>query len=542
MTNPLPEPGTDDSLRATGRGEAVEQAAKTRRKAPRRASAPAGAPAATAAPALMVVGAAGVIVPSPGSVHDAAQPPLPEPAPAAGLQAPNGPGSEAEADSEPVAAVAIDAAGEPSEAAPAAAGVGEQGKPAEGPLPQSRRERRLAQDKPGSAVVPATSVTAVQAARPSGEPVEPAGAGQPRPARKRGRVSAVVRGLLFLLAIGAMVLGLGTVRSDTAGNHAGTSQTEMDRQAAWEAANALLAQAAELGSAENTPAVQEALAQTANDLSAQGAALGSGLPAAPATAPAAVAAPATVEALVLGLRSSGESLLQDAVGADHAMGRVFAAVGTSQLLRSEKVAAAAGLGAAQSPALPARVSFPAPSAPECSSTLAPRPGASVDAALLAAAEGEQRAVYAYQVATAQLSEPQSRQGAQLLARHGEKLKSLNAELRVRCLPGTTLVPGFALDAAFTASPAAALASLEGELAAVYADLAALSTGPSTAPTATAPTATAPTATATTPGASAPSSNTEQLREMSVAWLLDSAAAQSGWGGSVGALAGMASDS
>ena len=549
-----------------------------------------------------------MVVPSAGSVHDAADSPLPAPAPPSpAAPAPAAPAepetsnetppapaggdgqrdaragtesvleavaetdpepekedrSEAEArsesegepeaeattaaDPEAVAAVGepginvdIDAPAKQSDAAPAAAEVGEEGDPAEELLPQSRRERRLAEEKLGTAVVPATSGNSPGATQTSGESVDPKEAGQVQPARMRGRLSAAVRGLLFLLVIAAMVVGLGTVLSSTADNHAGSSQTEVDRQSAWEATDALLEQATKLGTATNTPAVQELLAETVNDLSAQGAALGNGLPpmAATATATATAAAPATVEALVLGLRSSGERLLQHAVGADHAMGRVFAAAGTSQLLRSEDVAAAAGLGAAHSPALPARVSFPAPSAPECSSTLAPRPGASVDAALLAAADGEQKAVYAYQVATARLSEPQFQQGTLRLARHEMKLKSLNAELRVRCLPGTALVPGFALEAGFTTRPAAALASLEGELAVVYADLAALSTAPSTSTAAT-ETTPATAASNTTSGDGAPSANTEQLREMSVAWLLDSAAAQSEWGGSIGALAGMA---
>ncbi len=554
MTNPLPHPGTDAPLPATGHGAVTEQTAKTRSKTPRRATAPAGAPAKTSTPAIMVLDAAGVVVPSPGSMHDAADSPGPVPAPAAGVQ--SGTGTETECptattgdNAEPDAAAVVDAPAKLSDTARAAAEAGQEGNPNEGLLPQSRRERRQAEEKLDSAVVPGPSGTAAETAPTSGKSVDPAGAGQDRPARKRGRVSAAVRGLLFLLVITAIILGLGTVLSGTTENRAGSSQTEVDRQSAWEAAETLREQATELGAVKNTPAVQELLIQTVNDLSVQGAALGNGMPpaAGTATATATATAPASVEALVLGLRSSGERLLQDAVGADHAMGRVFAAVGTSQLLRSEALAAAADLGAAPSPVLPARVSFPAPSAPECSSTLAPRPGASVDAALLAAAEGEQKAVYAYQVATAHLREPQFKQGTQLLARHEAKLKSLNAELRVRCLPGTTLVPGFALDAGFTTRPAAALASLEGELAAVYSDLAALSTAPATASTATATAASgttppATTASEATPGAGAPSANTEQLREMSVAWLLDSAAAQAGWGGSAGALAGMTSGS
>ncbi|AIY03854.1 hypothetical protein ART_4255 [Arthrobacter sp. PAMC 25486] len=439
---------------------------------------------------------------------------------------------EAGPDVDPDVAAGIVAPAELAETTPAAAEVGEDGKPGEEPLPQSRRERRLAEQQLGSAVVPPKTETSAAATKPTEKTVDAASAAPAKPARKRGRLTGALRGLLFLLVISAVILGLGTVLSSTADNHAGPSHTEVDRQAAWEATNSLLEQAAELGTAGNKQEVQELLAQTATDLAAQGAALSDGLPPGTATATAAATAlaPATVEALVLGLRTNGEALLQDAVGADHAMGRVFAAVGTSQLLRSQAVAAAADLTPVDSPALPASVNFPVPDAPECSSTLDPRPGASVDAALLAAAEGEQKAIYAYQVATPHLSEAQLKRGTALLARHEAKLTSLNAELEVRCLPGTSLVPGFTLAADFTTHPAAALASLEGELAAVFADLAAVSTAPSTA-----------TATTGTPAtAGVPSANTTQLREMAVAWLVDSADAQAGWGGSVGALAGMGS--
>lgn len=590
MTNPRPETGPAASLPATTNGAATEQTVKTRPKTPRRASAPAGAPAKTAVPALLVVDAAGMIVPAPLSTHDAGDSPVPQTAPAAEVQVGNETPTasvtathegaadvQAEADVQTQAQVATDAevadpaaghAPTPSDAvgveaepdlgvAPEPAGdiapddaadivvpaeraqttpadpeVDEEGRPGEEPLPLSRRERRLAEQQLGSAVVPSHNETAAAPTTPPEPTVGEQPANPAKPAKKRGRFIAVVRGFFFLLVISAVILGLGTVLSDTADNHPGPSKTEVDRQAAWDATNSLLEQAAGLNASANKPAVQELLAQTAADLAAQGAALSDGLPSATATASPTAPVPATVEALVLGLSTNGEALLEDAVGAEHAMGRVFAAVGTSQLLRSQAVAAAADLTPVTTPALPASVNFPAPDAPECNSTLAPRPGVSVDAALLAAAEGEQKVIYAYQVAMPHLSENQLKRGTQLLARHEGKLTSLNAELEVRCLPRTALVPGFTLDASFTAHPAAALATLEGELAAVFADLAAVSPAPSTA--------TATTGTALAAGV--PSANTTQLREMAVAWLLDSADAQAGWGGRVGALAGMDSDS
>ncbi|MDD0857393.1 hypothetical protein NHF46_05595 [Arthrobacter alpinus] len=57
--------------------------------------------------------------------------------------------------------------------------------------------------------------------------------------------------------------------------------------------------------------------------------------------------------------------------------------------------------------------------------------------MTAAALAEQKAVYAYQVATTRFTEPQFSKSKALLTRHQEKLEVLNEELRLRCLPGST---------------------------------------------------------------------------------------------------------
>ncbi|ALO67591.1 hypothetical protein AS189_15205 [Arthrobacter alpinus] len=161
------------------------------------------------------------------------------------------------------------------------------------------------------------------------------------------------------------------------------------------------------------------------------------------------------------------------------MGRVFASVGTSQLLQAEQLGSALGAAVPASAFLPAKVSFAVPTGPQCSSTLEPRPGVTVDSALTAAALAEQKAVYAYQVATTRFTEPQFSKSKALLTRHQEKLEVLNEELRLRCLPPAAPVAGFALDSSFTKLPKQALSTLELELGAIYADLAAVSTENST---------------------------------------------------------------
>lgn len=463
-------------------------------------------------------------------------------------------GAAVEAETDAKAADSTEIAGPAEETIPAAEGV------AETAVPLSRRERRLAEEGAASGVAVASPAAAVAAATAPARTAAPASGLRQRPeaprarqqprkttGKRRRRIVSFVRAALFLLVISALVMGLGTVLTGHDEATVGTTQTEANRQAAWEKTTALLAQTTQLSSTTGGPKVQELLDQTAGDLAVQAAALGNGLPAdtsgstAGITAGSSTTAPApataTLTQLLLALHASGEELLGNALSADHAMGRVFAAVGTSQILQSHKLSVAVGTTPQPSKFLPARIDFPAPAGPTCKSTLEPRPGATIDAALRAAALAEQKAVYAYQVSTTRFAEPQFSSAAQLLARHEQKLQALNAELALRCLPLAAPVAGSALDPAFTAKPAKALAQLEAELGAIYGDLAALSPAQTDAPGAPALGA-APTGSATTAPTQEPS-NTGILREISVAWLLDSAQTQSIWGGTVGALPGLA---
>lgn len=442
------------------------------------------------------------------------------------------------------------------------------------PVPQSRRERRLAELNNGG-----TAVASLEGAAPAPATAEPPAPPpvtkspdaptQPSPIvrksapkPKRKGVWPALRGFLFLIVIAAIVVGMGTVLSDRNDPTAGPTLTEAHRQAAWAKTSALVNAVAAVEAAGTQPKLTQQLQDTAADLTGQLDALGDGLPAATSSPTTTTAAPAQADLpqLVAGLQANGAELLDNAVDADHAMGRVFAAVGTSQLLRGRSLGEAAGLAAAGTPWIPATVHFPMPSGPACGSTLAPRPGPTVDGALRAAAEGEQKAVYAYEAATTRLTAADFPQGKELLAGHQTKLALLNAELDLRCLPTVAPVPGYALAPGFTAAPEAALAALEAELATNYADLAALSTSPVPAPasgsgaTGTAAPKAADTAdsgiaaaasSGTQPspagGTGATHANTSRLRQISVTWLLDSTQSHLLWGGSLVPLPGVAAE-
>lgn len=430
--------------------------------------------------------------------------------------------------------------------------------------PLSRRERRLAEQRLDSGVEPGASAPPMlsaddpaagpatgtaktgtaAAAKETSEPDDTTdsdsaarAARRPTPVKKRNRFVAFIRGLFFLVVISALVVGMGTVLTGNEEAAVGPSQTEQHRQAAWDATIALLAQSKALANSTDDSKTREVLNRTVKDLEVQAAALGDGLPpnTATPTPTATTGTPPTAAQLALALTTNGGELLDSSLTAEHAMGGVFAAAGTSQLLLGQNLSTAAGSTPPATTFLPARIDFPAPDGPPCKSTLEPRPGATIDAALRAAALAEQKAVYAYQVSTTRFAEPQFSKSADLLERHQAKLAVLNTELQVRCLPLATTVAGFSLDPTFTTTPKIALAGLEAELSGVYADLAALSTAlPDDAAATAAPGAAA----AATP---APA-NTTMLREISVTWLLDSAQAQLGWGGTPPALAGMPAES
>ncbi|MHA7270006.1 DUF4439 domain-containing protein [Arthrobacter sp. HLT1-20] len=556
MTNPLSPAVSSPDAPAVPASGASAAAAKPKRKGPRRATAPAGAPATSpsGAPALLVVGADGVMVPPPAAEPMAEVVDAPAPAP----HSVDEPASEPETLDAPAPEAEITAPDDDATLVPAADAneretVGGETAPADPDLiedlvadvaaPLSRRERRLAEQGPVSGVAIASPAAATAAQALTGAPATEANGGATETSTKhqnvpaRGRFASFTRGLFFLLVISLVVVGMGTVLAGHDEAAVGPSQTEANRQRAWEQTTQLLAQASHLTGSAGTPKAQELLNQAAKDLAVQAAALGNGLPASIPATPAPTQAPPTLAQFALALHTHGEELLGNAMVADYAMGRVFAAVGTSQLLQGQNLITVAGTTAQPSKFLPARIDFPAAVGPTCKSTLEPRPGATIDAALRAAALGEQKAVYAYQVATTRFAEPQFGSSSTLLARHERKLQILNEELALRCLPLATPVAGFAVDASFTVAPARALARLEGELGAIYGDLAALS--PAGNPAEATPSAGTTTTQAAATAAAQVPSGTSNLREVSVAWLLDSAQAQQFWGGAVGALPGLA---
>lgn len=599
MTNPLPQPGpADSSPTDTALTGSAGVSSAPARKAPRRASAPAGPPKSVDAPALIIVSESGAVLSTAAPVltemYDAGEPVAPESSASAGVGEETSVGTEAQsvAEARPEGDAESEVETESKPAIPASAAAEEAPEteathelsvdapvtlpetvlapvPVEAsvstneldPTPQSRRERRMAEQKQGTTPTAAATVKPVVPKTAAVKVVhsDPLTASGPvaNPGRKPNRLVGMLRGMLFLVVISALVVALGTIRSGKDDPTAGPSQTEAHRQAAWESTSVLLQQAAEVRDSGQNPKLVQLLADVGEDLTVQLAALGNGLPPVAATASVSVGAtvPASLEQVVTGLQTNGTKLLDNAVSADHAMGRVFAAVGTNQLLQGRALGDAAGLTPQGTPWLPATVHFPTPSGPECSSTLEPRPGATVDAALIATAQGEQKAIYAYEVAAPRLANGQFGQAEKLLAGHREKLALLNAELQVRCLPTIQPAPAFTLNPDFISAPSAALAGLEGELAASYADLAALSTAPVSAhadltpaaiphttegsvSTQTPAASPEPTSGGRSPGIAATTENTSMLRQLSVTWLLDSTASVLVWGGIPSALPGL----
>ncbi|RAN75914.1 hypothetical protein B5P43_24965 [Bacillus sp. SRB_336] len=515
-TEPAKDPSGNPDARKSGR---------PLRTGPRRASLPAGAPAtASAAPALLVFGGDGLLVHAPAAT-DAAGRPAPEDT---ATSIPDDAGTPLPEPPAPAAAAAPAAPSEPSAAA-ARPAPGPDGVP--GPL--TRRARRLAEDdSPAAAVVPGTAVEI--------RPPAPAPSAAPPAPRRRGRVRTRLRGLLFLVLIGAIVLGLGTVVPATDAD-AGASATDVNREAAWAQTAVLLAQARTARDTEKDPAARALLAQSASDLAVQLAALG-GAGSEAATAP--VAKGMTTAGFAQALGGSAGTLLADAVTADAALGRTFAAAGTNRLLLASALNRRLGRAAPASPYLPAVVQpVPAASA-TCTSTREPQDGANLDTALTAASRAEQQAVYAYQVAGSRLAEPGLSRAVELAAVHESRLELLNAGLAGRCLPAVAAVPGFALSRDFTQAPAAALAKLEGELVLVYGDLAALSAPaavrPAVAPATNAAAANAAPNAAPKPAAAA--AHVTDLREVAVAGVVESASLQREWGGVLDALPGIAETS
>ncbi|MDI2037006.1 hypothetical protein PJL15_04149 [Paenarthrobacter nitroguajacolicus] len=204
-----------------------------------------------------------------------------------------------------------------------------------------------------------------------------------------------------------------------------------------------------------------------------------------ATTEASDDATATRASLLEQLSGSGRKRLADAREADGGIARLLAAVGTSQLVHAETLAAAWQLPLPGDttpanntpPANNTTVPAAAPTAAACPS-VSPTPdpsSATTDSALAAAVRSQQEAVYAYQVALKRLDDAVATAAAKDLQAHLLLLRQAEALTRANCgdVPATTA--GYQLPTLFAQDPAAALGALETSALPGYGDLVALST-------------------------------------------------------------------
>lgn len=195
--------------------------------------------------------------------------------------------------------------------------------------------------------------------------------------------------------------------------------------------------------------------------------------------------------LVNSLAASGAQRTSDATVADGGMARLLAAVGASQLLQASSLAAANGIPQPQAqPEMPAapqtrpEADLPLTGAQGCptpSPVPSPAPdagSASLAAALSTTVRTEAVTVYGYQVALTRLAGAAAASASELLAQHEKLLREAEDLSRLYCVDAPEQEPGYGLPPSFLESPAAGLGSLEAGTLPVYADLVALTEGPS----------------------------------------------------------------
>ncbi|MHC6220223.1 DUF4439 domain-containing protein [Arthrobacter sp. MMS24-S77] len=284
--------------------------------------------------------------------------------------------------------------------------------------------------------------------------------------------------LLALLAV--LVVGVGAVLVPRdAGKPRAVPFSEAARSEALSAAESLLESASLL---ESTDTVM-LLTNQAQALLPPSSPAASNTPSA-SPGPSASQGRPTRAGFVSALSSSASRRLADAAKANGGTARLLAAVGTSQLLESSRLATIWGLPVPA--ATPEATSAPAP-APSCpalpgtSATAPTAPGtgsvqADLPTALAAVVSSEQEAIYAYQVALTKLDAKASATAATWLARHQELLRGAEAQGRLHCVATPPREAGYRLPASFAAKPGAALGSMEASSLTAYADLVALSEG------------------------------------------------------------------
>ncbi|HKU04394.1 MAG TPA: DUF4439 domain-containing protein [Arthrobacter sp.] len=196
-----------------------------------------------------------------------------------------------------------------------------------------------------------------------------------------------------------------------------------------------------------------------------------------AASPSADAGPQNTAELVQALAASGSTRLKDAETADGGMARLLAGTGTAQLLAAAQLASAAGVPVPQETAGPGSdVQATPQAASSCPSPSAPAATVPSPAALAAAVSAEQQAVYGYQAALPRLAPADAGPASDFLAAHKELAAAAVERLRLACGPDVPQQPGYVLDPAFLAAPAAALGKLEAATLAAYGDLVAAAQG------------------------------------------------------------------
>ncbi|MDK1360339.1 DUF4439 domain-containing protein [Arthrobacter sp. zg-Y1219] len=341
-----------------------------------------------------------------------------------------------------------------------------------------------------------------------------------------------MRRTTLLLVLAAVVLSLGLVAGNGAGEDRPASYSEIAQTDARAASLELARQAGELADAEGTGRLAAELTRQADVLAEQSALLirpGSlrrGVP--PFEVPTADAGPASgasgadgtsgtsptdagyAARYVQSMAAAAHASLDAAMRADAGTARLLAATGAAQQVLAVRAAVAAGLnppqawepvapagsdarcvpetsatdsgltGAPSSAPSGAASSVPSGAASSVPSGAASGTGGSAPdaaAALKGAIDAEYGAAYAYEVAMARASGVSARTELDE-ARDSHLAAGAQGVLLLPevCLPALTRAPAYSLPPSFQQDPSGALEDLEASLPAVYADLAALGSG------------------------------------------------------------------
>lgn len=172
------------------------------------------------------------------------------------------------------------------------------------------------------------------------------------------------------------------------------------------------------------------------------------------------------------LAANAKTMRLDARDVKAGMASLLATVSAQQFVQATSLATKAGLPAPGLAPLPAGADRA--DLVDCQSSVAA--DAKPAAALQATYSGLQRTVYAYEVATPQVSEPLFPHSRERLQQHRRALEQGELMLESLCAEVPVAEPAYALPDGFREDPAGGLARVEEDLAAMYADLVGLSHG------------------------------------------------------------------